>query len=194
MGAPPSTASPRALTTRPKKARPTGMPATLPVRRTVLPCMMSASSPKITQPISSSFKSRIMPFKPFSNTRISPYSALGRPLTVAMPSPTVSTVPTCSPSGLGVKFCTASRIIGITLAFLLIAARMDCLSWRLRPSGVQSKISAKSHLYTLVPTSIRKPSATVSSFFQVMPTSFWYLSARNCFNLSCCWGVGSCLL
>ena len=68
----PSMGSPRALMTRPKKSSPTGMPAVLPLRWTMLPSTISSPSPKSMQPISSRRSSCTMPLTPEGNRRISP--------------------------------------------------------------------------------------------------------------------------
>ena len=69
-----SMGSPRAFTTLPLKSFPTGTPARLPVRTTLLPAEMPLSSPKRMQPISFFRISWTMPRTPSSKTTISPYS------------------------------------------------------------------------------------------------------------------------
>ena len=107
---------------RPIKASPTGIPAVFLLRRTGEFSQISLSSPKITHPISSSFKSSTMPVMPFSNISISPYSAFARPLTVAIPSPTVKTLPTSVAEGSGLKLSMVCFISGIMSVRFLIAA------------------------------------------------------------------------
>ena len=68
----PSMGWPRASTTRPRKASPTGIPAVFPLRRTVSPARISWLLPKSTQPTLSRRRSCTMPLMPPGKSRISP--------------------------------------------------------------------------------------------------------------------------
>ena len=145
----PSTGSPSAPTTRPKKRSPTGMPARRLVRRTALPSETALSSPKRMQPTLSRFKLSTMPRMPAEKSKISPYSACSSPLTSAMPSPTEITVPISSAIALGVHSSRRVRRRGMMSPLSPIACMRASLSWRNLPLRLQSKTSA--------PTSRRKP-------------------------------------
>ena len=97
----PSIGSPRAFTTRPKRPSPTGKERMSPVARTVWPSSMSSTSPRTTAPIEPSSRFRASPRVPLSNCNNSFTAASGKPETLAMPSPTSSTLPTwlCSKPG-----------------------------------------------------------------------------------------------
>ena len=92
-GPAPSIGCPRAFTTRPIIASPTGTDTTFPVRFTVCPSPIPESSPNKT--IETLFSSRFcaIPKLPSSNSRSSPAIQLIRPLALAIPSPTIRTVP-----------------------------------------------------------------------------------------------------
>src|SRR4249919_240134 len=105
-GPAPSMGSPRALTTRPISASPTGTVWMRPVARTDEPSSMAAissPSPRMTAPMDSSSRFRARPTVPPSNSRSSFTAQSGRPETRAMPSPTSRTRPTWVTSRSGVK-------------------------------------------------------------------------------------------
>src|SRR5271165_2088238 len=109
-GAPPSSGAPSASTTRPSRASPTGTRATSPVPWTILPAAIPAVSPSSTQPIVSSARSTARPRTPPSKTRSSSSRVSGNPVTVATPSPTWATWPTCSSRGSSAKFPMRCRL------------------------------------------------------------------------------------
>ena len=119
-----------------------------------------------------------MPLIPHSKRRISPYSAPLRPLTVAMPSPTVRTVPASSTDGTGSKLPMVSRIRGITSPWEWMASVILSLSWRPLPSRLQSKTSQAAPLRGSVPSSMRKPSRTWRSSFHTTRKGFCRVFSR----------------
>src|SRR4051794_37084670 len=94
----PSTGFPSGSTMRPISASPTGTLATRPVRRTGSPSLTFSHSPSSAQPTLSSSRLSATPVTPCSNSSISSATALSRPYTRAMPSPTCSTWPTSARS------------------------------------------------------------------------------------------------
>ncbi len=90
----PSTARPSASTTRPHICRPVGTDITRPVVRTVSPSLTLVSLPSSTAPTLSSSRLRATPKMPFPKSSISFIMQSSRPCTRAVPSPTISTVPT----------------------------------------------------------------------------------------------------
>ena len=103
----PSMGVPRASTTRPRNPSPTGIPAVLRVRRTMLPALTSSLPPKRMQLRLSGRRSWTMPFTPRLKIRISPYWAWVRPPTVAISPSTVSTSPISSGDAAGAHSSTA---------------------------------------------------------------------------------------
>src|SRR3954447_16899431 len=103
MGPLPSTGSPRAFTTRPSMASPTGTDRMRPVDFTVWPSSMPSASPSTTAPMESSSRFRARPAVPSSNSRSSLTPHSGSPDTRAMPSPTWITRPTVRASSDGWK-------------------------------------------------------------------------------------------
>ena len=93
MGPAPSMGWPMAFTTRPIIASPTGTETTLPVRFTVWPSLIPSSVPKRTMETLFSSRFWAIPNVPSSNSRSSPDIQSDRPLALAMPSPTIRTVP-----------------------------------------------------------------------------------------------------
>ena len=96
MGPLPSMGFPKVSTTRPTIPSPTLMEAIFLVRLTVFPSLISFEGPNNTTPTLSSSRFKTIPSIPFSKVTNSPYSACVRPYTLAIPSPTSSTVPTSS--------------------------------------------------------------------------------------------------
>ena len=89
----PSIGSPRAFTTLPSISSPTGTDTMEFVRFTVSPSFISLSEPSITAPTKSCSRLRAIPFIPFGNSRSSPDIHFSSPCILAIPSPTVTTVP-----------------------------------------------------------------------------------------------------
>jgi hypothetical protein len=79
IGPRPSSALPSGSTTRPSSASPTGTSATLPVRRTVWPSLISSHSPKSAAPTSSSSRLNASPTTPWSSSSISSATAFSSP-------------------------------------------------------------------------------------------------------------------
>ena len=94
MGPLPSIGLPSASTTRPSIASPTGTSTMRLVRFTVSPSRIFWSEPRITAPTRSSSRFCAMPYTPPGNSSSSPDMQFSRPWICAMPSPTVTTVPT----------------------------------------------------------------------------------------------------
>ena len=92
----PSIGFPRASTTRPTTPSPTLIDAMRCVRFTVSPSFTPFEGPKSTTPTLSSSRFRTIPSNPESKETNSPYCALDKPYTRAIPSPTWSTLPTSS--------------------------------------------------------------------------------------------------
>ena len=96
MGPLPSIGSPSALTTRPRRASPTGTVWIRPVALTVCSSSRLSTSPRTTAPIVSSSRFSARPNVPSSNSSSSLTAAPGRPDTRAIPSPTSTIRPICS--------------------------------------------------------------------------------------------------
>ena len=84
---------PRALTTLPMSASPTGTSTIFPVRFTVSPSLMVWHSPRMAAPTLSASRFKTMPYIRPGNSKSSPAMAFSRPYILAMPSPTEMTVP-----------------------------------------------------------------------------------------------------
>ena len=93
IGPLPSIGSPRAFTTRPRSASPTGTDMILPVLFTLEPSFISASEPSITAPTKSCSRLSAMHCTPLSNSRSSFIIQFSSPWIRTIPSPTVTTVP-----------------------------------------------------------------------------------------------------
>ena len=91
-----SIGSPSGLTTRPRKASPTGTESTSLVRLTCWPCSIFSKSPRMTAPMLCSSRFNATPSTPPGNSRSSCVMTEGRPSTWAMPSPASMTVPISS--------------------------------------------------------------------------------------------------
>ena len=89
----PSMGAPRAFTTRPSRSSPTGTERASPVRNTELPSWMVSLSDRIATETVSSSRFWATPKLPSSNRSSSLAMQERRPYTVAIPSPTVMTVP-----------------------------------------------------------------------------------------------------
>ncbi len=79
MGPLSSMGCPRALTTRPISASPTGTDMMRPVRRTSSPWLISLASPSSTAPTWSSSRFSAMPAMPCGNSISSPAMTFSRP-------------------------------------------------------------------------------------------------------------------
>ena len=93
MGPLPSMGTPRGLTTRPKRASPTGTSAMRPVRLASSPSRIRVSSPNNTHPTLSASRLRAIPIMPLGNATSSLVCTLPNPCTRATPSPTCCTRP-----------------------------------------------------------------------------------------------------
>ena len=89
----PSIGWPRAFTTRPISASPTGTSVILPVRRTQCPCSRPSKAPSRTTPTLFFSRSMTMPRAPLWNSSSSPAMASEMPETRQIPSDTLMTVP-----------------------------------------------------------------------------------------------------
>ena len=117
----PSTGLPRASTTRPSRASPTGTSRIRPVALTTSPSVMWRYSLRITAPTESCSRFRARPYVSPGNSSISPYCAPARPWIRQMPSVTDTTVPTSTCSAAASKFSMRCRIRSlISLAFKVI--------------------------------------------------------------------------
>ena len=87
---------PKVLTTRPTTPSPTSIDAIRCVLFTVSPSLTPFDGPKRTTPTWSSSRLSTIPSRLLSKATNSPYCALDKPKTRAIPSPTSSTVPTSS--------------------------------------------------------------------------------------------------
>ena len=90
----PSSGLPRGSTTRPITASPTGTWMTLPVRLTRSPSLIRVSSPSNTAPTLSSSRFSTRPMTSWGSSSISDDTAFSSPWMRAIPSPTMTTVPT----------------------------------------------------------------------------------------------------
>ena len=111
IGPLPSIGLPRPSTTRPSNPLPVGTSTIAPVLRTIVPSLISRSSPKITIPTLSLSRFSAMPLMPPSNSTISPARTSSSPYTLAIPSPTDNTRPTSATSALLPKLVICSLII-----------------------------------------------------------------------------------
>ena len=94
---PSSSGRPSGSTTRPSNPSPTGTRTTSPVPWTVSPAARSFPASSRTQPMLSALQLRgEADWPPLGKRSSSSRRRIGRPETVAMPSPTCSTRPTCS--------------------------------------------------------------------------------------------------
>ena len=96
----PSIGWPKALITLPSIASPAGTFITSPVDLTTSPSLIKEASPSKTAPTESLSRFIAIPKIPFGNSNNSPNIALSRPYTVAIPSPTETTLPTLEESTL----------------------------------------------------------------------------------------------
>ena len=100
MGPLPSIGCPRALTTRPVIASPTGTSTTLPVVLTISPSRIFLWLPRRTAPTLSSSRFSTIPYTSPGNSKSSPCIAFSSPWIRAIPSATWMTVPTSATSSL----------------------------------------------------------------------------------------------
>ena len=118
-----------------------GIPAVRPVRTTLCPSVISEASPNNTTPVVPFvLMSCTMPFTPHSKRTISPYSTSFSPTITAMPSPTVSTSPTCWKPRFSLKPFISSFISEMILLifFSLGSFWIERLSCLILPRVVQS--------------------------------------------------------
>src|SRR5580704_4483285 len=120
MGPLPSSGSPRASTTRPRRASPTLTERIRPVALTSCSSSSPLSSPRITAPMVSSSRLRARPSVPSSNSRISLTAAPGKPVMRAIPSPTSTMRPTCSVPTSGVYESTCRRRAAVISSALMV--------------------------------------------------------------------------
>ena len=120
----PSTGSPSVLTTRPRSPSPQGTERISPVARTTWPSSMFSTSPSTTAPMESSSRFRARPMVPSANSSISLTAQSGRPPTVAMPSPTSSTRPTCAADMSGWKPSRFLRRAAVMSSMLIVSSAM----------------------------------------------------------------------
>ncbi|CAB4323825.1 unannotated protein [freshwater metagenome] len=147
MGPFPSMGSPRALTTRPSRASPTGIERMRPVARTGVPSSTAAAdsaSPRMTAPIESSSRLRARPTVPPSNSRSSFTPTSGRPETRAMPSPTSSTRPTWVDSSEGVYPSRFFLSAAVMSPVLIVSSAMTWSSGLRMTRGVGTDAGARS--------------------------------------------------
>src|SRR5688572_8428217 len=127
IGPLPSIGLPRPSSSRPRRPLPTGTSTMVSVRRTVSPSLIWESDPKITIPTLSASRFRAMPLipppVPLANSTISPAWTLSSPWTRAIPSPTLSTVPTSETWASVPKLAIWSR-----MTLEISAARMSIFS------------------------------------------------------------------
>ena len=81
------------LMTRPRKASPTGMPARLPLRVTMVPTPTVSAPSNSMMPSCSGSTLSTIPLAPLSKVTISPYTARFMPSTCTMPSAEEMTTP-----------------------------------------------------------------------------------------------------
>ena len=110
----PSIGFPNPSTTLPKRDSPVGTSTIDWVLFTTSPSLIDLSLPKITTPTLSCSRFNAMPLTLPGNSTISPAWTLSRPKTLAIPSPTVRTVPTsetlASPLISLISFCKIEEI------------------------------------------------------------------------------------
>jgi hypothetical protein len=129
-----SSGRPSGSTTRPSSAWPTGTSTTRPVVLTVSPSLISVELPRITAPTVSSSRLRAIPKTSPGNSSSSLARAASRPVDLAMPSPTSTTVPTLRVSTPASNWSIADfRMLVISSERMAIGwfSRL----WRPRPSG-----------------------------------------------------------
>ena len=118
----PSRGTPRAFTTRPRRASPTGTERMRPVERTTCSSSIPSTEPSTTAPMVSSSKFIARPSVPSSNSKSSFTFADGSPDTRAMPSPTSTTRPTCSAPTAGLNSVTCLRSASVISAALMVSS------------------------------------------------------------------------
>src|SRR5581483_2011666 len=136
----PSRGRPRASTTLPRKASPTGTERIRPVCLTRSPSSMWEASPRITQPISSRSRLKARPSTPPGNSSSSFAMARGRPFTRAMPSPASTTRPTSSRSTEGFQLSTFLRSASAMLSGSNVNAIRSCAPRRSRADQALSNV------------------------------------------------------
>ncbi len=127
------------LTTRPTIPSPTLIEAIVLVRLTVSPSLSPFDGPNNTTPTLSSSRFKTIPSKPESKRTNSPYCALDKPYTRAIPSPTSSTVPTSSkeeevsiPANWSFKIAeTSAGLIAAIVFYLCAIIRLCQFSFKL---------------------------------------------------------------
>ena len=124
----PSMGSPRAFTTRPSSASPTGTDRICPVALTICSSSMLSTLPSTTAPMVSSSRFNARPTVPSSNSKISLTAQLGRPDTRAIPSPTSTTRPICSAPTVGEYSSTWRRSAAVMSAASIVSS-VIALPW-----------------------------------------------------------------
>src|SRR6478672_468244 len=137
----PSIGWPSGLTTRPRKASPTGTDSTSPVRLTCWPCSIFSKSPRITAPMSCSSRLSATPSTPPGNSSSSCVITEGSPSTCAMPSPASMTVPISSRSVSASKPATYSSMAPWISSAEIVNSAILFSSSR-RRSSAASRLSA----------------------------------------------------
>src|ERR671910_1746960 len=152
---PPSTGLPRPSTTRPSRPSPTGTDRMRPVALTVWPSLTPAASPSTTAPIDSSSRLRARPTAPLSNSSSSLTAASGSPATVAMPSPTSATRPTCAVETSGLKSSrflrsaaamSAVLMVSSAIGLVLVLLSSECVLQLVEPAADRSVDHGVAHL------------------------------------------------
>src|SRR5690606_16361268 len=140
-----STGLPRASTTRPSRPSPTGTDRMRPVALTGSPSLTEAASPRTTAPIDSSSRFSARPTTPLSNSSSSLTAASGSPPTVAMPSPTSVTRPTCAVSTLGCQPSRFLRSAAAMSAVLMVSSAIGGSSSSRRLQSVLELVEPGAH-------------------------------------------------
>src|SRR6478672_1956931 len=145
IGPLPSIGWPSALTTRPTSSSPTGTEMIRDVRLTVSPSLSAVYSPSRTAPTLSSSRFSAIPKTPCGNSSISPAIVFSMPCTRAMPSPTVTIVPTSATSTSTAKLPIWSRmILEISSAFMSICSTRSRAPRSLRGARLSAPADAVS--------------------------------------------------
>ena len=125
----PSSGRPRASTTRPFSASPTGTRRMRRVRLAVSPSPMEPTSPNSTRPTELSSRFRASPNTSFGSSTSSPYMTCSRPRTRAIPSPEDTTVPISAMStpGSWPAICSRSSAAISSARIVMVSSRFSKL-------------------------------------------------------------------
>ncbi len=152
IGPLPSSGSPRAFTTRPSRASPTGTVWMRPVALTVCSSSRESTSPRTTAPMVSSSRLSASPRVPSSNSSNSFTAAPGSPETRAIPSPTSTMRPICSVPTAGVYSSTwrssalvisLASIVSSAITLLPLSGPSNCALGRIQPAPSRPGRSAR---------------------------------------------------